>query len=179
MSTKSMQTLMNTEKELTHMQYEVIDNYLPREQFEAIRDMVMNPRFSWYYNSIVTCNEQKDKHFYFTHLFYIDYEVNSNSFKGLEPLIKKINPKALIRVKGNLYTNIGKREPDMPHTDYEFEHKGAIYYINTNNGPTILEDGTEIEAVENRILFFEPHKMHDSFYCTDQKVRVNININYF
>ena len=161
------------------MQYEVIDNYLPREQFEAIRDMVINAHFAWYYNRIVTYDWQEDKHFYFTHIFYEKYKVKSDYFKGLEPLIKKINPKALIRVKGNLYTNINKRESDMPHIDYDFDHKGAIYYINTNNGSTILEDGTEIEAVENRILFFDSSKMHDSMFCTDQKIRVNININYF
>jgi len=162
------------------MQYKVIDNYLPKEQFEAIRDMMINNReLSWFYHSAVTYENQTDSNFYFTHVFYINSMVSSNFFNRLAPLITKINPKALLRVKGNLYTNIGNHIKDEDHTDFNFEHKGAIFYINTNNGPTVLDDGTEIEAVENRILFFEPHKMHNSFYCTDQKVRVNININYF
>ena len=161
------------------MPYEVIDNYLPREEFEAIRNMMISKEMSWYFNPAVTFENQEDNHFYFTHMFYKEGLVNSAFYQGLGPLIAKINPKALIRVKGNLYPNINNYIKDLDHTDYSFEHKGAIFYINTNNGPTVLDDGTEIEAIENRILFFEPHKMHNSFYCTDQKVRINININYF
>jgi hypothetical protein len=163
------------------MQYEVIDNYLPKEQFEAIRGMMMdNKELSWFYVPDVTEHKVEiEKTMYFSHLFYDSYRPTSQFLSGIYSLIQKLNPKALIRVKGNLYPNIGERRLDVAHKDYPFEHKGAIYYVNTNNGPTVLDDGTEIEAVENRILFFEPHKMHNSFYCTDQKVRVNININYF
>ena len=65
-----------------------------------------------------------------------------------------------------------------PHVDLEYEHKGAIFYINTNNGVTVLEDGTEIESIENRLLLFDSSKKHNSTSCTDAKVRVNINFNY-
>ena len=176
-----MQTLMNTKRELTHMQYEVIDNFLPREHFEAIQNVMMkNANFHWFYKPDVTNFEQEmEKTMYFVHMFYNNFSPTSQFLGNIYPLIQKLNPKALIRVKGNMYPSIGERIQDVPHKDYEYEHKGAIYYVNTNNGPTTFEDGTEIEAVENRILLFEPHKLHNSFYCTDQKVRVNININYF
>ena len=171
---------MNTKRELTRMQYEVIDNYLPQEQFQSIKDILMGSVFPWFYKPDVTSfkNEITDT-MYFVHMFYHDHAPSSAFMGNIFPLIEKLNPKALLRIKGNLYPNIGKRIKDLDHVDYEFEHKGAIFYINTNNGPTVLEDGTEIEAVENRILLFKPHKMHNSFHCTDQKVRVNININYF
>jgi hypothetical protein len=161
--------------------YEVIDNYLPRKQFEAIRDMMIkNKDFPWFYSPDMTLQGiENSRTMYFTHLFYNNCMAHSLYVKNLDELINAIQPKALIRIKGNLYTNIGERISDVPHTDYKFDHKGAIYYINTNNGPTILEDGTEIEAVENRILFFNPSTPHDSMFCTDQKIRVNININYF
>jgi hypothetical protein len=42
-----------------------------------------------------------------------------------------------------------------------------------------LKDGTKIDSVENRILFFNPSEEHDSENCTDEKTRINININYF
>jgi hypothetical protein len=162
------------------MQYKIIDNYLPKEEFEKIRDIIMSAEFPWYYApNVAYKNKHVDGVMYFTHIFYKNGLVNSNFYELLSPLISKIDAKAMIRVKGNMYPNIGNRGKELDHTDYNFEHKGAIFYINTNNGPTVFEDGTEIEAVENRILFFEPHKMHSLFYCTDQKVRVNININYF
>ena len=42
-----------------------------------------------------------------------------------------------------------------------------------------LEDGTEVECRENRILFFDPSKEHASTTCTDQTVRSIIIVNYF
>ena len=66
-----------------------------------------------------------------------------------------------------------------PHVDIPWQHKGAIFYVNTNNGVTVLEDGTEIESIENRLLLFDSSKEHSSTSCTDAKVRVNINFNYF
>jgi hypothetical protein len=163
------------------MKYEVIDNYLPKEQFEQIKNLFLTPgNLPWYYVPYVTWSKNEDLGtLYFAHMFYNNNAPISQQFSMISPLLEKINPDSLIRVKGNLYPNIGKGICNEVHKDYEFEHKGAIYYINTNNGPTVLDDGTKIDCVENRILFFESHKNHNSTYCTDQKVRMNININYF
>jgi hypothetical protein len=45
------------------------------------------------------------------------------------PLITQINPKALIRVKGNLYTNIGNHIKDKDHTDFD-NYLNINYYKN-------------------------------------------------
>ena len=42
----------------------------------------------------------------------------------------------------------------------------------------MLEDGTKVESIQNRLLLFAPSKTHNSTSCTDAKVRVNINFNY-
>ena len=162
------------------MQYEVIDDYLPKEEFEKIKGFMMGEDFPWFYKPDVTFDQlEQSKTMYFIHMFYKNSMPNSNFFELIFPLLNKLNIKGLIRVKANMYPNIGQDVENLPHVDYEFEHKGAIFYINTNNGPTVLEDGTKIDAVENRILFFDSSKKHYSTHCTDQKVRVNININYF
>ena len=162
------------------MQYEVIDDYLPKEEFEKIRDFMMGDDFPWFYTSNITFrHEQINNTMYFVHMFYKENKVNSNLYDLIYPIIRELKPKALLRVKANMYPNLGQIIENTPHVDYDFEHKGAIFYINTNNGPTVLEDGTKINAVENRILLFDSSKKHNSTHCTDQKVRVNININYF
>ena len=51
--------------------------------------------------------------------------------------------------------------------------------MNTNNGYTEFEDGTKVESVENRIVYFDGSIPHNSSTCTDQKVRAVISINYF
>ena len=87
--------------------------------------------------------------------------------------------KSLIRVKANLYPNQSIKEINEMHVDYDYKHKGAIFSVNTNNGGTLLKDGTKIDSLENRMLFFDASEEHDSVNCTDEKVRVNINLNYF
>ena len=56
--------------------------------------------------------------------------------------------------------------------------KTAIFYINTNNGYTLFEDGTKVESVENRICIFPYYMKHTGTTCTDKNQRVVININY-
>ena len=84
----------------------------------------------------------------------------------------------MIRSKCNLYTKTEKLFEHKLHTDMPFPHKGFLFYVNTNNGFTILEDGTKVESIANRALFFDSSKSHKSTTCTDEDIRVNININY-
>ena len=91
----------------------------------------------------------------------------------------KLKPRALVRIKANLYQCTPKIIKHGEHADFDWEHKGALYSLNTCNGGTILEDGTKIESKENRMLLFDPSKPHASTTCTDQPARFNININYF
>ena len=158
--------------------YKVIDNFLPKEEFNNIKNIIMGGSFSWYYNSFVA-NEEDVDNFYFTHLFFDNLKVNSNHYEILNPILEKLEIKALIRAKGNLYSSTEQLIEHKKHCDYDFEHKGAIFYVNTNNGFTILEDGTKIESVENRVLMFNPNKLHNSTNCTDKQPRVNVNFNYF
>ena len=77
------------------------------------------------------------------------------------------------------YPRTEKLEIHKPHFDYTYKHKGAIFYVNTNDGKTILDKNKQIDSVENRLLLFEPHFLHKSTSTTNAKVRININFNYF
>ena len=55
----------------------------------------------------------------------------------------------------------------------------SIFYMNTNNGYTKFEDGTKIESVANRLVSFPSNMKHKGSSCTDEKIRVVINFNYF
>ena len=164
------------------MNHEIIDNFLPKEKFKSIQDVIMSNKFNWFYHPDVAYPYQKDNGtlFYFTHLFY-DMDIPLSPFFDFlnENLISKIDIKSLIRVKANLYPNQNVKKTNGFHSDYNYPHKGAIFYINTNNGKTLLDEKIKIDSVENRLLLFNSHKPHDSENCTDEKVRVNININYF
>ena len=164
------------------IKYKVIDNFLPKDNFNLIKETIFGNNFNWFYHSEINYKgvHSPDMLFYFTHLFYHHNQPSSMFFDLINKnLISFLDVKSLIRIKGNLYPNQHTKKENGFHTDYDFSHKGAIFYLNTNNGRTILNDKTKIDSVENRILFFDPSLSHDSENCTDQKVRVNININYF
>jgi len=160
---------------------EVIDNYLPKEQWQELNDLLTSGKFGWYFTDKITL-EQTDEsdQFYFSHALYNQLSLHqSELFECCYPLLKLIEPKALVRVKANLYINQGKGVVEhTEHTDYPWPHKGALYSINTCDGYTKFGE-QKIESVSNRIIFFDPSKPHNSTSCSNAKFRCNINFNYF
>ena len=158
----------------------VIDNYLNQEDFLRIKNTLESPNFPWYYQKNINDNHsEKDLDCYFTHYLFNQKNGQSSFYYIIKPILNKLNVKALIRIKSNLYPRTEKLEIHKPHSDYTYKHKGAIFYINTNDGKTILNKNKEIDSVENRLLLFEPHLSHSSTSTTNVKSRININFNYF
>ena len=160
--------------------YTVIDDFLPRHQFLDLKRAIMHADFPWHYEPNINEFERKDKSCYFTHMFYEgSHFIKSKHFDILLPLIDKINPRALLRIKCNLYPVTSKLLKHKAHIDYNFPHKAALFSINTCDGATILDDDTKIDSVENRLLLFDASKPHSSTSTTNQNARININWNYF
>ena len=113
----------------------IIDNLLEEKQVLEIEQELVKDTFPWFYQNCVT---HKDiDNYYFTHMFYRDGE-QSRYFNLIIPILKKIKFKKLIRVKGNLYPNINKVLYHPRHVDFNYTTKGALFYLNTNNGPTTV-----------------------------------------
>ena len=89
-----------------------------------------------------------------------------------------LQPKAIIRVKANKYTQTPTLEQHEYHQDFPFKHKAAIFYVNTNNGQTQFVDNT-VNSIENNMLLFDASVEHRSTSTTDAQHRININFNYF
>ena len=161
------------------IKYIVKDNFLDQIDFENLKNLVMGETFPWYFKDYVTYAKKHKAHFFLSHMFYIESKAISPFVKLLDPLFKKLETKALIRARANLYSNQGKIIEHEKHTDFPFKHKGALFSLNTCDGFTVLEDGTKIQSVANQILLFDASQPHHSSTCTDAKIRCNININYF
>lgn len=163
------------------MEYQIIDNALPTEEFERIKNFILNPGFPWNLTTIVT-NEKENlpmnASYYFTHEFWSGFNTQPEA-QIFAPILNLLECKAMMRIKANLYPSTEKIIHHDNHIDYEFSHKGAIFYLNTNNGLTILDDKIEIESIANRLLIFNPNISHRSTTCSDNKCRVNINFNFF
>lgn len=147
----------------------------------------------WYHFNFIVSNKDKEAEFdsgedasvydaQFVHMFYAEHEPKSNFYKDILPLLNKIKPKALVRIKANLGPATPERIKSGFHIDFDDTPdnlKTAVFYLNNNNGSTLFEDGTEIESVENRIVVFDSKLHHTGVSCTDQKARYLINLNYY
>lgn len=161
--------------------HKIIDNFLLQEKFEEIKNFILNPHFPWNLTTVVTNDKENlpiPASYYFTHEFWSGFHIEPEA-QIFAPILNEIECKALLRIKANLYPSTETIVHHDNHNDFDFSHKGAIFYINTNNGLTILENKIKVESIENRLLLFDSSKPHRSTTCSDEKCRVNVNFNYF
>lgn len=154
-------------------------NYLDKEKFLIIKS-IFNNGFPWYYRSYKVV--PKDKLFQFTHTFVEEHKVTSDFFDKLYPLINKLQPKSIRRIKANLTFKDTKIKKSIFHTDYmdnAKDLKTAIYYINSNNGCTIFKNGKKEKSVENKLITFPVTLEHAGTTHTDTLERIVLNINYY
>jgi len=169
---------------------EVIDSFLEKEEFEIIKKFLMSPRSQWrFIDFIVSKDEDKDKKDgYFVHSFRDLHPITlkdrfpiSPNYHVLDGLMKRISDKVdfkhILRIRSSLFPRRNAQEPDAFHVDYNFQHKVCIFYVNTNNGYTLFENGEKIYSVENRLLIFDGLKKHSTVVQTDTSARYIININ--
>jgi len=165
------------------MSYEVFDNYLDDEIFKSIQSVFINNyNFPWYYHDGIAKKESdKDRYkFQFIHMLFRENQgISSDYYQYIVPLIEKINTPMLIRVKANLGTVTPEHIEGGFHVDTKFKHKTAVYYLNTNNGYTLFENGDKVESLENRLVVFDSDAPHTGVSQTDTNIRCLLNINYF
>ena len=156
---------------------DIIDNFLDKTEFKQIQKIIMSDAFPWYYKKHISTTADA-KHLYFFSHNFLKNEVRSGFFGLWENFLKKLNYKALIRIKGGLYPSHPKVRYNNFHVDFPFKHKGCIFYINNNNGPTVIGKKS-IFPKENRAVLFDPSIPHKSSLCSNQQIRITVTFNYF
>lgn len=168
------------------MTYKIIDNFLDETEFQNLKNFVLfSGNLPWFTRMGVADSGGKDGYF-LMHMFYNQFKPSSEYFHILYPLLNKIDPLSLIRIKANFYPTTQKIIHHDFHVDFmnnddtPISCKACLFYLNTNDGKTIFKDGDMVESIENRALFFDPSVQHQSTTCTDDLMgRFNINFNYF
>jgi len=185
------------------VKYKIIDNFLSDSDFTELTGNILPfppllstviPPFGWNYTESHVRGDEQDRFKKVTDIeilnpindWYLFCMLQSGSYQSqalryLGPLLDKINPLALYRVQANLILQQEKRRRSLFHIDYMGKSSmiTSIFYMNTTNGPTILEDGTEIECRANRLVSFSHETFHAAVVCTDSPYRIVINFNYF
>ena len=166
----------------------MIDDFLPKEQFADISALLCDPdgRFPWYYfDSKVGENNPNNFYDYgFVHSFYSKGRyvswLTKEEASPINPIYEALGAKQLIKVKANLTMATPLiYEYDM-HTDvgHRMDSKTAVFYLNTNDGYTLFENGSKVESVANRVVIFDEKIRHTGTSCTNAKRRIVLNVNY-
>jgi len=157
----------------------VIKNFLPKDQFKQIKDIILNDDFPWRIRNSMT---DTDKNIYFTYGFFNNYKINSELYiPHIIPILEKLNVIAPIQVRANLILNKIFNKSGW-HIDYKYDSTTAILYLTTCNGGTEFKINNEIkfiQAEENKIVIFPAKTQHRGCTSTDAERRYIINFNYF
>jgi hypothetical protein len=169
---------------------EIINNFLDNESFLEVKKFIMSPRCPWRYLDFIAHKDGRDsdKDGYFVHSFkdchpqtLVDRFPESSQFSLLAKLMSKIKKKVkyqnILRIRSSLYPRRYTQKPDPFHVDYDFSHTVCIFYLNTNNGYTMFENGEKVPSVENQLVIFDGQQKHCSVIQTDTSARYIININ--
>lgn len=165
----------------------ILDNFLGRSDFLNLQtNMLYNPEFTWGYTDsyldvpeMIECDELDN--WQFVHLMYDRGKPRSDFYELITPILnhRSLGLVSLIRIKANLNTYTPEKVRGGFHCDLPYDCTTAVYYVNTNNGSTVFENGEEVKSVENRLVVFPSSMKHTGSTCTDNKRRIVINFNYF
>jgi len=173
------------------------DNFLPEEEFVQIRDAITEFAFPWHFNHYIVTKDEDSSRTpgILTHTVYKYNVPRSEFYHELYYLMEQLEIYSLQRIIVNLNLRLSKPYISKFHEDIysdPWKLKGlketqrgkiaawttSIFYVNTNNGYTELEDGTRIESVANRLASFPLPTKHRIVTQTDTQTRTLINFNY-
>jgi len=169
---------------------EIIDNFLELSDLVNIQNYIFDKNLPWQYGQILEeymleCDPLENHQL--SHMIFAKGEYGS-SLKLLIPILKKLEANVLLKAKANLTWRRNSNIKIGWHTDIIEGNKNilsnpktAIYYLNTNNGSTIInkENSTVVNCIENRIVIFDSNQEHIGVTCSDKKNKVLLNINYY
>jgi len=182
----------------------VIDDFLPKEDFTKLHDLVQSSEFPWYYLSHASKQagsalpDNAVESFAMVHTLYSKHD-NAHSFqlKNFSPLLGKIEQDfnlEIIRVRCGMKTHkkdFTDQNYNLPHVDFKFPHWSMVYYVNDTDGDTWMFDQVYVNDPEtteftvkqritpkpNRLLLFPGLQYHTASNPINKDSRIIININ--
>jgi len=178
---------------MSAQQIKIKDNVLAKDVYEKIVYSVVSGKLPLRMSPVVknsptTEPEQLTNNLQFYHIFYKNYGPQSNFGELISPLLDILKPLAIVRILLNVNPPTEKVFQYLLHYDMTDKPSwgeepvnpydqctNAIYYLNTNDGYTIFEDGYKVPSVENRLAIFPNTLKHAGTTCTDTYWRGVIN----
>ena len=167
------------------MAHKIIDNFLDPQDFLEIKSIFESGDVPWYIDRVVTeeSTNDTDYNFQFVHSLYAKHQPQHSGLNYISKILQKITPISIYRIKINLRPRADKINDDYFHLDRQdlvknnIHYTIGIFYLNNNNGYTLLENGTKIKSIENRMLLMSGDTRHSGTTSTDAN-RLLINFNF-
>tara|TARA_R100000353_G_C6495004_1_gene192681 strand:+ start:772 stop:1329 length:558 start_codon:yes stop_codon:yes gene_type:complete len=184
---------MTTKKKVKPSDVGIVDNWLELEDFIKLTALFKDPDCPWYRSEGISDLEgtmdliNPLDNYMFAHMVYNMHQPQSSywteTFKILHKAMKKSlghDYRCIQRVKVNLYPRTAQVQTHPFHTDTtEVQgQRGLLLCFNTCDGYTGFADGTEVDSIENRAIFFDSTERHHSTSCSNASYRMNMNVNY-
>jgi len=158
--------------------FKIIDNFLEINTFNKILNIFISGDCPYYIRHNIVDNDSIAQ---LEHVIFYN-KVNSQLYETVKPIIDKLKPSKLNRIKVNLLLKSETiREHGLHVDDLNWNKKShtSIFYLNTNNGYTRFKSGEKVESVANRLVTFHASKKHGgSTNSCDTPYRLVLNINY-
>jgi len=163
----------------------ILDDYLDQALFLSIKASIEAASFPWEESMILSkkasahllpAENLQQVHGFFLRKPGIHYK--SVDFDIISPIVERLNPVELIKVKLNRTTRKNRHIEYGLHVDTRRTGATtAIFYLNSNNGYTLFEDDEKVYSVANRMVLFDSVKLHTGASCTDAHSRLVLNLN--
>ena len=161
------------------IRYQIHKNFLSTDFLEKLKSEILHEDFPWRRRDSMTPSHEDGM--YFTYCFYNKMMASSQLYEPcIIPILKKLHAQAPIQIRANMFISSLFKVSGW-HTDYPFNCKTAILYLNDCDGGTELRIDnkiTFIKADANKMLIFDtliPHRAITS----KEPIRYVINFNYF
>lgn len=187
----------------------VYDDIISLEKQIEVERILSGQDFPWYLantpnhytsnpdeNGVIKYNDERVREYIqFVHVFIIDGVIRSERGFPIvdslfEELVKKTGMKVqgFFRIKANLQPKIEHSNIDtynLPHTDADYDHKVAIYYVNDSDGDTAIFDNSDnpvivksISPKRGRFVVFDGKHYHAGRHPNSHDTRIVVNFNF-
>lgn len=151
--------------------YQIIENFLDESKCNNIIES-LTTELTWEIKEFGLFDSYLKKTVYENDVPVLEY------YNELVYLMNKINIIGLIDVEINVYPRNNNIISVKKEKKHNFNHGVAIYYLNNNDGYTLLDSGEKIESIKNRLLLFESDQDYYESTTTNSRNRYSITFNY-
>ena len=173
---------------LDYKKFQIIDDYLPEDQYTQLRKYFLGPECYWYFCGNYGGGYPQMEHVFHSELVGTQRYAHTNTIidgiNVLSPILSTFNIACLVRIRAilNWRTDTNTMTQRDWHVDVPFDCTTAIYYLHDSDALTLFKDGDnepfECETKANRLVEFPSQYEHSVTPMTTPERRVLINFNF-